>query len=323
MHAFLKLLTFTLLAPLAYAYSNPEPCSGSCEVHDPAVIRRSSDGVFFRFSTGDKIAVATADSLSGPWTEQGSVIPDGSSIDMAGNTDLWAPDVTEIDGTYYLFYAVSTFGSQNSAIGVSTSTTMEVGSWVDHGATGLESSSSKLYNAIDPNLISTSSGEYFLSFGSFYDDIYQVKLSSDLLKTSGDAYNLAFNSTGDHALEGSFIYERSGYYYLFFSAGQCCGFTEGDLPAAGEEYKIMVCRSTSAAGNFVDKTGKECSNGGGTEVLASHGNVYAPGGQGVMVDPSIGSVLYYHYIDTSLGYSDGDARFGWNQISWSDGWPSV
>lgn len=52
-----------------------------------------------------------------------------------------------------MYYAVSTFGSQNSAIGVATSSTMEVGSWTDHGATGVASSAGKLYNAIDPNLI--------------------------------------------------------------------------------------------------------------------------------------------------------------------------
>lgn len=31
-----------------------------------------------------------------------------------------APDVTNIGGTYYLYYAVSAFGSQDSAIGLAT-----------------------------------------------------------------------------------------------------------------------------------------------------------------------------------------------------------
>jgi hypothetical protein len=33
---------------------------------------------------------------------------------------LQAPDITNIDGTYFLYYAVSTFGTQNSAIGLAT-----------------------------------------------------------------------------------------------------------------------------------------------------------------------------------------------------------
>jgi arabinan endo-1,5-alpha-L-arabinosidase len=40
-------------------------------------------------------------------------------------------------------------------------------------------------------------------------------------------------------------------------------------------------------------------------VLASHDNVYGPGGQGVIADPSLGSVLYYHY-GTPLMRESGD-----------------
>lgn len=45
----------------------------------------------------------------------------------------------------------------------------------------------------------------------------------------------------------------------------------------------------------VDKNGASCTNGGGTILLQSHDNIYAPGGQGVMNDPTHGPVLYYHY----------------------------
>ena len=87
----------------------------------------------------------------------------------------------------------------------------------------------------------------------------------------------------------------SGYYYLFFSAGICCGF-DANRPASGEEYKIKVCRSTSASGGFVDKNGVSCTNGGGTVVLQSSGTTYGPGGQGVFTDSKAGgTILYYHY----------------------------
>jgi len=323
MHSLVKLLTASLLARSAYGYANPGACSGDCVTHDPCVVRRTSDGTFFRFTTGNEILVATADSIEGPWTTTGSAITGGSSIDLTGNTDLWAPDVNLIGDTYYMYYAVSSFGSQDSAIGVATSTTMEVGSWTDHGATGVQSSSDNIYNAIDPNFMKVSTGNYLLNFGSFWDDIYQVALNSDALTSSGSSYNIAYNSSGTHAQEGSFMFWQSPYYYLFFSAGQCCGFTAGDLPSAGTEYKVMVCRSESATGGFVDATGKACTSGGGTIVLASHGTVYAPGGQGVIDHPTLGPVLYYHYIDTTIGYGDGETQFGWNQITWTDGWPTV
>lgn len=28
-------------------------------------------------------------------------------------------------------------------------------------------------------------------------------------------------------------------------------------------------------------------------------------------------------VDTTIGYADGDKRFGWNKISFSSGWPVV
>lgn len=84
-----------------------------------------------------------------------------------------APEVHLIDGTYYMYYTVACFGSRDSAIGYATSTTMEVGTWTDHGSTGIKSSSDSAYNAIDSNLIKVDSA-YLMNFGSFWGDIYQV-----------------------------------------------------------------------------------------------------------------------------------------------------
>ncbi|KAM3086395.1 hypothetical protein ACMFMG_000532 [Clarireedia jacksonii] len=315
------LFLFPLLFSIINAYSNPGSCSGNCYAHDPSLIQRSSDGTWFRFSTGNGIGIWKANSLAGSWTYVGDALSGGSSISLTGNTDLWAPDVQLVGSTYYMYYAVSTFGSQNSAIGVATSTTMEVGSWTDHGSTGVASSSSKLYNAIDPNLIKVGSA-YYLNFGSFWDDIYQVGMASTPLKTGGSAsYNIAYNSSGTHALEGSYMFYYSGYYYLLFSSGICCGY-ETSKPAAGAEYKIVMCRSTSATGGFVDKNGVACTANGGSTLLASHGNVYGPGGQGVYLSSS-GPLLYYHYANPTIGIADANYLFGYNYLTWSNGWPSV
>lgn len=78
-----------LFAALTHGYANPGACSGECVVYDPTIIQRSSDSKYFRFSTGNEISYVTASSIEGPWTAVGSVLPDGSSIDLAGNTDLW------------------------------------------------------------------------------------------------------------------------------------------------------------------------------------------------------------------------------------------
>lgn len=91
MLSFLKSLSVVSLslASLVQAYSDPGACSGACWAHDPAVIQRSSDGLYFKFNTGGSIEIVTASSLAGPWTIQGVALSGGSIINQAGNTDLW------------------------------------------------------------------------------------------------------------------------------------------------------------------------------------------------------------------------------------------
>lgn len=241
---------FSLLALAAFvaAYANPGSCFGSCNVHDPAVIRRP-DGTYFRFSTGNRIQIASASCLAGPWKIEGSALPNGSSIDLAGNMDLWAPDISLVDNTYYLYYSVGTFGSQSSAIGVVTSTTMDVDTWMDHGSTGVTSSSGDFYNAIDSNLVQLHRGGYQLNFGSSWGDLHQVPMVSPLA-SNDSATQIAYDPAGTHAEEGSFMIYRKGYHYIFFSWGSCCGY-DINPPPLGQEYKIYVCRSRSSTRGFV------------------------------------------------------------------------
>ncbi|KAI0015065.1 glycosyl hydrolase [Xylariomycetidae sp. FL0641] len=304
----------------AAGYALPEACSGICgNAHDPTIVRRS-DGTYFRFSTGGMIATHTAPDITGPWTYQGAAIAGGSSIPLAGNTDLWAPDVIQVGDTYYLYYSVSAFGGQESAIGVATSTSLDVGTWTDLGSSGVASHTGSNYNAIDPNLINVD-GQYYMSFGSFWNDLNQVAMANPPTKTAGTSYQIAFDPVST-AEEGAFLFRYGDYYYLFYSHGQCCGL-DADRPPAGDEYMIKVCRSSSATGGFVDADGVACTEGGGTIVLQTHDNIYAPGGQGVYDDPTYGTILYYHYNDINVGYADGDTLFGWNYIDWSSGWPVV
>ncbi|KAI9643551.1 hypothetical protein NHQ30_008170 [Ciborinia camelliae] len=315
------LLPLLGLFSLVAAYSDPVVCAGKngCFAHDPSLIQRSSDGTWFLFNTGKGIGIWKSASLNGPWDYKGDALPGGSKINLAGNTDLWAPDVHLIGSTYFMYYAISTFGTQNSAIGVATSSTMEPGSWTDLGHIGVSSTSSKAYNAIDPNLIAVGS-TYYLNFGSFWNGIYQVAMNAPPTK-AGPAYNLAYQPSGNHALEGAYMFHYSGFYYLLISNGICCGYTT-TKPAAGAEYKIIMCRSTSPTGGFVDKDGKACSEGGGSTLLASHGNVYGPGGQGVYLSSS-GPILYYHYANPTIGLADSNYQFGYNYLTFSNGWPVV
>ena len=244
-----------LLPSLSLGFANPLACTGTCtNTHDPAIIRRTSDARYYRFATGAQISIFSSPHLTGPWTGLGNVLPAaGSSISNSGSKDAWAPDVhyDAAQGLYILYYAVSQFGTQISVIGVATSKTMDAGTWTDHGSTGVSSKTGDLFNAIDGNFISVG-GVSYLTFGSFWGDIFQTKLSTNGLTkvASATPYQLELNATLPRPSEGSFVYKNGNYYYLFFSSGSCCGY-DTTRPPKGSEYKIMVCRSSSVSGGYV------------------------------------------------------------------------
>lgn len=135
-----------------------------------------------------------------------------------------------------MYYAVSSFGSQNSAIGLATSTTLEPGSWTDHGSIGLSSTPGSPYNVIDPNLVK-SGNSYYLNVGSFWGDIYQAQMSTNLTRPTNNPPNMIFNPIGSHAVEGSFAFQNGNYFDMFWSAGQCCGLNTNRPPPGGEYSK--------------------------------------------------------------------------------------
>ncbi|KAK3377309.1 glycosyl hydrolase [Lasiosphaeria ovina] len=228
-----------------------------------------------------KIAVHTARDwdFMGPWTYRGAALPRGSAISLRGNQDLWALGISFLD------------------------THMETGTWTDAGAVVTSTPQSR-YNAIDGNLVSTASGgvngsgpSYSVVFGGFWDGIFAAPV------------DLSFDSS-DRARDGGFVFPAAGgQCFLFFSQGSCCGY-DRKRPSRGNEYRIMVRQSAAATGGSVDKADKPCASGGGSVVLESHGWVYGPDGQGVYQDPTYRPVLYYHYVDTRVGYADGQKRFG-------------
>ncbi|TFK90479.1 glycoside hydrolase family 43 protein [Polyporus arcularius HHB13444] len=312
------------LSALAWAVPNPLPGGSSTVVRDPTIIYNPSSKKYFVFSTGENIQIFTSPSLTGPWTRNGSVLPNCSKINLAGNCALWAPDVSFVNGQYVLYYSVSSLGSQNSAIGVATSKTAEPGSWTDWGAV-VTSTPGGVYNAIDPNLINANG--LHLTFGSYWDGIFQIPLTNITTQASPPPGTHVAGNSG-RAAEGGFVYKppSSQYYFLFFSDGVTPLNGSTTRPPAGQEYKVLVGRSTSPTGPFVGQLGHALTENlnppTGTLVLGSHDNVYAPGGQSVYHDPVSGrDVIVYHYVPNDA--FGGPSYLGINYLDFSSGWPVV
>ena len=327
-------------------------------VHDPGAVY--SNGHYYVFAgaiegTGVPYYKSHDDTMSGPWTQVGQVLPSGSKIHELNEhfKSPWAPAVVKKDNTFYVFYATTHGSTRNSAIGVAACENLDApDTWIDYGAviyTGEGPNSDKypftVSNAIDPSvLIDPKSGTPILQYGSYWDGIFQVPLSDDLrslrdIKGSNNigsfsSSHIALNDNpavkghgyhvGPHPIEGSALSYHEPYYYVYYAHGACCGLSKvvNKIPIS-DVYEIRVGRSENVTGPFVDKNGVDLLHGGGTVFLASHDNVYAPGGPSVLTSPSGTDIFYYHYLARNGDLQDKHALLGWNSLTYEDGWPML
>ena len=297
--------------------------SGELRAHDPTLIRNGDAGDGFVFSTGDPrvrggtVQIRRSRDLR-TWTYAGNVfdaIPGWVSEAIPGVANLWAPEVFERAGTYYLYYSASTFGSNRSLIGLATNTTLDPLApgyrWVDRGLV-VESFRENDFNAIDPFVIEETGGNAFLAFGSFFSGIRMLRLtfpSGKLAPGQGAPLRIADRFVPPNAIEAPAILERDGAYFLFVSLDFCCRGVDST-------YKIAVGRADRVTGPYVDRAGVPLQGGGGTVLLSGRGSTIGPGGQSVTVRDGL---LVHHFYDGNAG---GDFRLSIREIGWdAQGWP--
>lgn len=296
----------------AATYPNPGPVTGSTGAHDPTIVKRPAGG-YLMATTGAGITLKTSNDRTA-FADAGRAFPNGTpwaNPYTNGDANLWAPDISYRNGRYVMYYSASSFGSSKSAIFLATSTTGAAGSWTNQGLV-IESTTSSNWNAIDPNLTVTASGEWWLSFGSFWSGIKLIRLNPSSGKRADNTLiNLAERFVNSKSVEAPFIYAHGGYYYLFVAFDLCCR-------GASSTYRIMVGRSRNITGPYVDQAGVAMTAGGGTEILAGHDSIHGPGHPAVLGDTDA-DVLVYHYYTNA-----GDARLGINLLGWSSSaWPYV
>ena len=299
-----------------------EPQGSIQRVHDPVIAREN--GTYYVFHTGSRIPfICSPDKVE--WKSCGHVFestPDWAREINPALVDIWAPDISFFNGKWHLYYAVSKFGSQSSAIGLATNTTLDTNSpayaWVDQGLV-LRSKPGDPWNAIDPNLVLDENGEPWLAWGSFWLGIWMRKVdaSTGMLDPGDTIYHpLADRSAGpDHttAIEAPFIVRHADHWFLFVSFDQCC-------QGVNSTYNVRVGRSEALTGPYVDREGRLLTEGGGTLILQAYGQWKGPGHNGMLVEDGTYWMVYHAYD----AQANGMPKLRLELLAWdAEGWPSL
>ena len=317
----LALLCGLLLTSLAFARQ--------VDVHDPVMAKEGD--TYYLFSTGPGITFYSSTDMKS-WRKAGRVFatePEWARrVAPEFNGHLWAPDIVQHKGQFYLYYSVSAFGKNTSAMGVTVTKTLDTSSpdygWKDQGVVLQSVPHRDMWNAIDPAVIVDETGTPWMSFGSFWGGLKLVKLAENLtaLAEPQEWHTIAKRersilqddaSAGSAAIEAPFIFKKGDYYYLFASWDKCCRGKDSD-------YKVVVGRAKNIRGPYLDKDGVDMNHGGGSLVIAGnkgwialgHNSAYTFGKKDYLV---------LHAYETADKYLQ---KIKILEMKWDkDGWPVV
>jgi arabinan endo-1,5-alpha-L-arabinosidase len=306
-------LAFAVVLLLA---ARPWALDGDVGLHDPSTIVRDGSR-FYVYATGGGLPVSVSDD-GWTWRRAGTVMQSlpggkpGAEVIARGGNNTWAPDVMRVGDKYFLYFSAP--GTQpKSAIGLLVARTLDPQSpdygWTDGGpvvwSDGVEDS-----NAIDPGIFrDPTNGSLWLTYGSYFGYIRLVELdprTGKRLYPQRIPVNVAINS------EASIVIFRDGWYYLLVTHGSCCA-------GAASTYSIRVGRARKVTGPYLDRSGVDMLQGGGSLFLGSSGRVVGPGHFGLL-DLGDGVQKFSCHYEADLdrgGISVLDIR----PLLWRDGWP--
>ena len=295
----------------------PLALEGQTLSHDPSTIIRDGSN-YFSFNTGLGIRTKSSPDLI-HWTNGPEVFPRlpawTKTVARGFDDRLWAPDVVRVNGGFFLYYSVSAFGKQTSAIGLATNATLDFSAtnflWRDRGEV-IRSTNGDAFNTIDPSAFLDADGKLWLAFGSYWQGIFLTELDAHTglrLATNSPIHPLAWN----HAIEAACLTRHGDFYYLFVNWGQCCLGTNST-------YEVRVGRSEKITGPYRDRDGHDLETGGGSPFLSSHQRFIGPGHIGIVDSGRTNEAtrFSYHYYDAE---TRGRSRLALGKISWADGWP--
>lgn len=329
-------------------------------IHDPVMIEQ--DGTYYLFGTGEGIAVWSSPDME-QWEREEPVFDAAPAWVMEMLPDfenhIWAPDIYHHEGTYYLYYSVSAFGRNSSAIGVATTPTLHPDDpafeWTDRGVVVQSVPGRDLWNAIDANVVHDDEGTPWMTFGSHWGGMKLVRLEDNLIdvaqareerawhtiaarhrywkldeRDAGDAANPELDYD---ALYPETIFElnrasESGAVeapFIFKKNGYYYLFVSWDRCCRGAEstYKVVVGRSRDVTGPYVDRLGQKLVHGGGSPVVEGIDGQerWAAFGHNSAYTFEGTDYLVFHAYDVA---DEGRSKLVVREIAWDDdGWPTA
>ena len=311
-----SLATAAVLA-FAIAPTVASALAGDLRVHDPSTVVEC-DGRYYVFSTGPGIPILSSDD-GFTWTRSGHVfdkVPDSvhAAVPLNDGKLVWAPDVIKLNGEYYLYYSISKWGSNVSAVGLLTNPTLNDKypkyKWTDRGLV-VNSVAGESLNAIDPGVLHGPDGRLWLTYGSYIGNVQMVELDPRTgLRIAKDSPATILSS----ASEASDAIFHNGYYYLFVNRGSCCKGT-------ASTYNIRMGRSRTPTGPYLDRYGVDMAHGGGSLFAASQGNHIGPGHFGLVAMDGVEKFSCHYEGNLATG---GRGELAIHPLLWgADGWPSA
>lgn len=281
--------TLILLLVAVAIWASPSfALDGQVQIHDPSTIMEC-DGKYYTWGTGGTPLVS-----HDGWTWR-----TGTRASRSGA----APDVIYVRGRYYQYISHGTMIWTKSLDPESP----DYG-WQDGGNVFGMEGPGDFMNPIDPGtFLDPTTGKLWVTYGSYFGYTRIVELNPETgLRVDDKYYNIGIN------LEATTVIYRDGWYYLLGTRGSCCS-------GADSGYHIRVGRSRSVTGPYLDHTGVDMIQGGGTLFLGSGGRVIGAGHFGLL-DLGDGVQKFSQHWEADLdrgGASVLDIR----PLLWRDGWP--
>lgn len=313
-------------APQATAYVNPVI---DADFPDPAVLR-APDGYYYAYATQSErggrminLQVSRSADLV-HWTELGEALP--AKPAWASKTqDFWAPDVIRDGDRYIMYFSAKPDNADDQhglCLAIATAASPS-GPFVDMGH---PLQCGETFVNIDPMAFDDPvTGKRLLYWGSGFKPIKVQELAADRMAFAPGSAPMDLvgpNPARDAfpvLVEGAWIHERDGWYYLFYSGDNCCG------PKAN--YAVMVARSRSATGPF--ETLEQAKGVAHSIVLQKRGKWFAPGHNSIVTDRAGRDWIVYHAVDMRRPRAKPSDEVNTRRImlidpiEWRDGWPVI